>query len=448
MMEYGNIVGLVDPATNVNWLYVILFPLVGTSIATVGALLGSFKAVSIGPREALTAQYNVQRFTRKPLIERLFDLTGRRKRILPRIPMRNLSRHRVRTSITMISLGVSLILVFSCLALATGFLDPLENNYDNYEKWDLKVKLVNPMPGENITTILDGGFLQDLEVEMAMDDYIPIKDGDGLSFVRYQAFEVGSEMRDFNVIEGSFDPGNGILIGSIIANKLGLETGDEVEFVLGNISVKTTISGITGELMDDSFLMTLQQARDLFGSGGIVNSLVVRTGGMDNEEVETLFRENFPVSAFIYTDNVIKGIESMMQGVLAMFLIFIAFGIVAEVLFVSTTVVLNILDRESEFVSLRAIGGKPGRIRRMIVLETLLLLSGGLAIGLPLGYFTTRWAMAFMVKDLMYYLISVDIWVYFVTGLIAVISAVLASYISANHITKVKLVDAIRHRST
>ncbi len=448
MMEYGDIVGLVDPATNLNLIYVVIFALAGTGIATMGALLGSFKAASIGPREALTSQYNVQKFTRKTFLEKLLDITGRRERILPRVPLRNLSRHRVRTSITMISLGVYLILVFSCLALASGFLDPLENNYDNYEKWDLKVKLVNPLPEDNITTIFDGGSFQDLDVEMAMDDYIPIRDGDGLSFVRFQAFETESEMRNFHVIEGNFDPENGVLIGSIIANDLGLNTGDEVEFVQGNRSVTTTITGITGELMDDSFLMTLDQVKDLFGTGGFMNSLIVRTNGMDHEILEGIFRENFPVSAFIYTENVIKGIETMMQGILAMFFIFIAFGVVAEVLFVSTTVVLNILDRESEFVSLRAIGGKPGRIRRMIVLETMILLAGGLLIGLPLGFFTTRWAMAYMVKDLMYYIISVDVWVYFVTGLIAAISAILASYISANHITKVKLVDAIRHRST
>ena len=169
---------------------------------------------------------------------------------------------------------------------------------------------------------------------------------------------------------------------------------------------------------------------------------------MSEEEIEDLVRDNFAVSSFIYTDSVMDGLRAMLQGLLAMFVIFIAFGIIAEVLFISTTVVLNILDRETEFVSLRAIGSKPSRIRRMIVLETLILLGGGLIIGLPLGYFTTKWAMAYLVKDLMYYVISVDISVFVITATFAIVSAVIASYISANHITKVKLVDAIRQRST
>jgi putative ABC transport system permease protein len=448
MIEYGNIIGLVDPATNVNWIYVVIFGVVGISIATLGALLGSLKAASIGPREALTSQYAAKDFSKPPFIERIFDITGNRRMILPRVPMRNLSMHKLRTGITMVSLGVSLILVFSCLALAFGFMQPLEDNYDKYEKWDLKVKLVNPTLASDVSEILSEGSFQEQGVEISIDDYIPIMDDGKLSFARFQAFEEDSKLRNFNVIEGKFDPSNGILVGSILASQMDLKVGDEVEFVLGNLTATTKISGITGELMDDSFLMTVEQAEIILGTGGYVNSLIMNKGGLSEDEIEDLVRDNFAVSSFIYTDSVMDGIKSMLQGLLAMFAIFIAFGIIAEVLFISTTVVLNILDRETEFVSLRAIGSKPSRIRRMIVMETLILLGGGLIIGLPLGYFTTRWAMAYLVKDLMYYVISVDISVYIITGTFAILSAVIASYISANHITKVKLVDAIRQRST
>ena len=67
-------------------------------------------------------------------------------------------------------------------------------------------------------------------------------------------------------------------------------------------------------------------------------------------------------------------------------------------------------------------------------------------MGLPLGVITTKWAMAYLVKDLMYYVIHVDMAVYVITGLIAIASAVVASYISARHITKARLADTIRQR--
>ncbi len=448
MTEYAKLIGLVDPVLDIYWQYVIIFAVIGISIATLGALMGSLKAVSIGPREALTSQYAAQDFSKKPLIERLFDITGNRRAILPRVPLRNLSRHKFRTGITLISIGVSLILVFSCLALAFGFLQPLEDNYDNYEKWDLKVKLVDQIPAEEVYATLSSGDFTGTDAEVTLDEFIPIIDDGILSFSHFQAFSEDSSLRIFHVIEGEFDPGNGILVGSILADQLDLTVGSEVEFVIGNSTKTVKISGITGELMDDSFLMTLKQADSILGTNGSVNSIILNRGGMSNDEIEDILRENFAVSSFIYTDDVIRGMETMLQGLIAMFMIFIAFGVIAEVLFISTTVVLNILDRETEFVSLRAIGSKPGRIRRMIVLETLILLFGGLAIGLPLGFFTTKWAMAYMVKDLMYYVISVDASVYIITAGIAILSGVVASYVSARHITKVKLVDAIRQRST
>ncbi|MFO8050492.1 MAG: FtsX-like permease family protein [Thermoplasmatota archaeon] len=448
MTEYADLIGLVDPVLKIYWYYILIFFLIGTTIATLGALFGSLKAVSIGPREALTSQFNVEDYSKKPLVERLFEFGGRRRSIMVRIPMRNLGRHRLRTGITVLSLGVSLILVFSCLALAFGFTQPLEDNYQYYEKWDLKVRLVDPMPAEMVRSRLTSSGLAELDAEVSLDDHIPVRKESGeMEFTNYQAFEEDSDLREYNVIEGSYDPDNGILVGSILADKLGLFVGSEVVFVMGNRTSVAGISGITGELMDDSFLMTLDQAERIMGTSGAVNSIILNMGERSEESIEDLVRENFPVSSFIYTDDVINGMEMMLQGIIYMFMIFIGFGVIAEVLFVSTTVVLNILDRESEFVSLRAIGSKPGRIRRMIVLETLILLAGGLMIGLPLGFFTTKWSMAYLVKDLMHYVITVDLLVYLITGALALVSAVAASYISARHITRLKLVDAIRQRS-
>ncbi len=430
-----------------NWEYVAAFSIIGISISTLGAFLGSLKAIRIGPREALTSQYSMQDFSKKPILERLFDIIVYKRPILPRVPLRNLSRHKLRTGITLVSLGVSLILVFSCLALTFGFTQPLQKNYDSYEKWDLKVTFIEPVPASQTLTVIGSNEFLGTGAEISIDDYIPIEDGDKLSFARIQAFENGSNLRKFHLIDGSYKPGRGILAGSILAKDLGITVGDTVVFVIGNKTSSAEVTGITGELMDDSFLMTLDQAWSIFGMGEFANSIVLNRAGMDKDQIESIVREKFHVSSFIYTDDVINGMENMLQGLISMFLIFIAFGVIAEVLFVSTTVVLNILDRETEFISLRAIGAKPGRVMWMIMVETLILLVGGLLIGLPLGVITTKWAMAFMVKDLMYYVIEVGPWVYIVTAMIAVISALAASYISGRYIIKTKLVNAIRQRS-
>jgi putative ABC transport system permease protein len=237
-------------------------------------------------------------------------------------------------------------------------------------------------------------------------------------------------------------------MGSIIANELGLEAGSQVTFVIGNTTTTAKVAGITGEFLDDSILMTLPQADTVLLSQGKVNAVITEQGGMSRDALESSLRSQLPIASVAYTQDVIDGMTSMLEGITVMFYIFIGFGVVSEVLFVSTTVVLSILEREGEFVSLRAIGTKPGKIRRMIVLESVILLAGGLLIGLPLGAFVTIRGLAYIVGNLMYYTITIPPSVYVLTTAIAVVSALLAAFISSNHIRKIDLADAIRQRQS
>ena len=447
IMAYASVIGLIDPVTTIFWIYPLIFGSIGILISTLGAFLGSLKVISIGPRAALTSQYSNQDFSKKPILERLFDIIAYRRPILPRIPLRNLSRHKVRTGITMISLAFSFLLVFACLTMALGFLQPVENNYEKYETWDLKAAMIDRMGRAEAISILSGPEFAGTGAEVTLDDFAPIVRGDDMEFVHVQAFSSDSTLRNYNVIDGKRDFSRGVLVGSVLASNLDLKVDSTITFLVGNVTTTTAVTGITGELMDDSILMSLDQSEELLLTGGTVNAIILDMGGGSKEDLESSLRAVFPIASFAYSDDVVHGMESMLEGMIAMFSIFIIFGIISEVLFVSTTVVLNILDREMEFISLRAIGTKPGKIRRMIVTETLILLAGGLALGLPLGVMTTRWAMSYMVEGMMYYVLEVPIAVYVITGLIATLSAVIASYVSANHITKVKLSDAIRQRA-
>lgn len=443
---YARFIGIVDPVYSLQLTYVLLFCALGIGISTLAALFGALRAISIGPREALTTQYQTQDFSKKPLVELAFDKVAYKRPILPRIAIRNLARHRFRTLITILSLALSLVLLFSCIAFSIAFTQPLERNYSEYEKWDLKATLLERSDASWVHERLNATGLTGLRTEVMLDDYVPIMDGDKMKFVHVQAFEPGSQLRSFNVISGKKDLAGGVLMGSIIAKELGLEAGSQVTFVIGNTTTTAKVMGITGEFLDDSILMTLPQADDLLLTQGKVNAVITEQGGMSRDALESALRAQLPIASAAYTQDVIDGMTSMLEGITAMFYIFIGFGVVSEVLFVSTTVVLSILEREGEFVSLRAIGTKPGKIRRMIVLESMILLGGGLVIGLPLGAFVTIRGLAYIVGDLMYYNITIPPAVYVLTTAIAVVSAMLAAFISSNHIRKIKMADAIRQR--
>jgi len=412
-----------------------------------GALVGSFKALRVGPREALASHYQTQAFSKKPLVERLFMSSGSKHKILNRVPVRNLGRHKVRTFITVFALASSLILVFTCLAMALGFDKPLETNYDEYEMWDLKVTFAEPLDEATVLSLLNKPEFSGINAELHMDNFISIrKDGD-LDFAHIQAFEQDTKLRDFNLIDGKKDLADSVLAGSVISKDLDIEPGSKITFVIGNMTRDVTVSGITGELLDDSFLLTLDLAGDIFHTENIINALIIDLGSTSRAEVESALRANFAITSVIYTDDVIEGMEVFMEGLVGMLFMFILFGVVAEVLFISTTVVLGILDREMEFISLRAIGVEPGKIRSLIVNESLILLTFALIIGLPLAYYITQFAMAYIVQDLMYYQLDIGFYTYAITAVIAILSTMVASFVSSRHITKLELADTIRNRT-
>ena len=443
---YAGFMGLSEPVYTVFWEFPAIFGFLGIFITTAGAFIGSLRALSIGPREALTSQYNTAVFSHKPIVERLLDLFGKHKNILARVPLRNLSRHRIRTGVTVVALAFSMILVFATIALANSFTKPIEDNYDRYEKWDLQAALVDYHPRGTVERSLGNISGDGITAEPAVRDFVAVRRDDRLVFARVQAFSENSTLRSFHVIEGRNDPDSGILVGSILAKDLGLEPGGEVTLVVGNATSTVRIAGITGELMDDSFLMTLAQADSYLYTGGSVNSVLISMGDSSREDIERSVHAELPVASFSYTEDVITGMESLMRSLLMVFFIFIAFGVIAEVLFISTTVVLSILDREMEFISLRAMGADPGRIRRMVVSESLFLLVLGLIIGLPLGALTSQWTFEYLMAELMYFDITIDPAAYIYTSLIAVAATVLSSFISARHITKQKLADTIRNK--
>jgi len=443
---YASILGLLNPVYTIFWIYPFIFALAGVVICTGAAFFGALKAVKIGPREALTSNYHAQAYSKKPVVEKLFDTVASNRKIMPRITLRNLSRNRARTVLTVVALAFSMILVFSTLALALSFMQPIEKNYGEYETWDLELGLTDYKDSDELAGVLDSPSMQGIRGEPYLNDYVPLKLKSEMSFVHVQAFVNNSQLRHFHVIDGEENFDKGVLVGSILANSLGVKPGSKIQFVVGNATSTATVTGITGELLDESIFMTLYQAENLIHTDGNVNSVIIDQGALSRDEVEEKLRYGLPVASFSYTQDAVDGMETMMASLTSMFVVFIGFGIMAEVLFVSTTVVLNVLDREMEFLSLRALGATPGKVRNMVVGESLIVLAGGVVIGLPLGLLTTNWTMSYLVQDLMYFEMEIGLSVYVLTTVIAAVATLAASMISGRHIIKLNLADTIRQR--
>ena len=447
VLAYADVIGLVDPVTDLNPTYPLIFAILGVAISTAAAALGAFRILRIGPREALYSSYRTVDFNKKPFMERFLQpFIG--NRVLPRMIVRDISRHRVRTLMTVCALSVSLVLVFASISMVVGFTRPLERNYEEYEMFDARVVLSEGMSWSSLRQALNASEL-DIVAEPAMEEFVTLHSSESMHFVKLQAYIRDTKLRNYNVIEGSEDLDRGALMGSKLARDLSVEVGDRVTIGLGSSNASLIIVGITGELMDDSIMMDLDKALSLKGERALIDTFVI--GGLDDgerSEFEEAMRLALPVSNIVYSSDVLHGMEAMMQGITAILYIFILFGVLAEVLFIGTTVTLGILDRQDDLVNLRAMGVRPMSIRRMLVLETAGLIIISFIIGFPLAYYATVWSFAYIARDIMYFVLEIPVFVYFATAAIALLTGLITAFISAWHIGKLHIALHIRNRLT
>jgi putative ABC transport system permease protein len=181
--QYAAIIGLAAPVTAVFWQYLVLFGALGIGISTLAAFLGSTKTLSIGPRMAMTSQYLTQSFSKKPLLERRFEKFPGQRKILSRVPLRNLFRHKRRTTVTIIAIAASMIVVFASFGLTLNFLQPLQRNYNDYEKWDLQVTLAGYQNETHVLNKLASPSMAGLNGEAMVNDYAGIETNKGVQFV-------------------------------------------------------------------------------------------------------------------------------------------------------------------------------------------------------------------------------------------------------------------------
>jgi len=196
-----------------------------------------------------------------------------------------------------------------------------------------------------------------------------------------------------------------IVIGSSLANNLGVKPGDELT-LLGSGkdgSVAAAILPVTGTFKSgsndlDRFFseIPLHTFQDIFSMGSSAHTIVV-VGDKVEEQPQLLAMLKQVVAG--RDGLVVVGWEELMPGLMEGIQIdkvsgFIFQGILMAILIFSilNTFLMSILERTREFGLMLALGSRPGRIAGLLMLESALLTLIGLAIGMIIGSALVYWA--------------------------------------------------------
>lgn len=245
--------------------------------------------------------------------------------------------------------------------------------------------------------------------------------------------------------------GRNTIVNGILASGAGLQVGDSINVLTAVGEVPYTVVGIASDYLNaklaTAYISQANIAAD-FGRQEDVFYQINLQDGADPAAVEAAFKQlllPYPqfklIAGQAYIDQNMQLFDAMFAGMYAM-LIFLA---IPSLIAMVNTLAIGVIERRREIGMLRAVGATRRQVRRIILVEALILAAIGVAFGLLaglyLGYMATSATSAFGFP-LDYAFPASAILVAIAAGLLF---GVLAALIPARQAAGLPIVSALRY---
>jgi len=195
-----------------------------------------------------------------------------------------------------------------------------------------------------------------------------------------------------------------IVIGSVLARNLKVDIGDELtllgsgldgSFAAGVVIVTGIFDSGIADLDRNIAEMPLAAFQEMFAMGGDGHEIVIATQDLfDASRIIRQVRDVLPSGGDVVVHDwnalqpgLQQAIQADMAGAWFMYgvlVILVAFSVL-------NTQLMSVLERTKEFGIILSLGLTPGRIGRLVILETMLMGGLGLIIGVAIGGLLTYW---------------------------------------------------------
>lgn len=375
--EYNAIIGLPEILVKFSFLPFIE-PIILAIITTIfAAVFGTMDVIRLKPVEALEDRNIPFPLKKKFSIERgLFRIA--KVGYLSRIPFRHVLYRRRRTLITALTISVASLLALSSLGFMDSMFKQIDSYYDGNVKYDYEMTLSTPLPVDHVKNVISEYNDQIVVEEGIKTETLISFDGKNETGL-LEAYVSNSIMRSVNIEEGSKVDGQ-VIIGKVLALRLEATVGDMVNLTIFNfetLSAETKsfkISGIAAELLDLSIFLDYSLAEDLMGLHGTAQTYYLKAPNVDGEQLtEDLLDLPIGVQSVLSKEKSREAIITLMQALIGFIAAVIIIGFIVLALFSINVVVVDTIEREREFVNIRANGGSTFQIFKIIALQIYLI---------------------------------------------------------------------------
>jgi putative ABC transport system permease protein len=366
-----------------------------------------------------------------------------------KMALRGVGRNPRRTIYTIIGVVLSLMLVL----VSWGMIDTIRNLMDRQfveiQQEDATVHFATPTGTEDVAALLEIEGVAEAEPVLTVP--VSLEAGGTHYETALVVLEDGTDMhRLMSTTEGWIDlPDEGLVLGEATEGLLGVEIGDQINIALATGgSVTEQVVAFVDEPLGTMAYMARSRAEVLTGSElPATSAFIAYADGADSKTLRNAVTELPRVAAF--EDS--KALYDMMQRFMVLFYAFVGvmllFGGAMAFALIFNAMSVNIAERTREVATLLAVGTDRRSISKYITAENLVVAAMGIPIGLVVGYFAAKEAMASFSSDLFAFDLYIQPSTYLLASLAILLVALISQWPGLRAIRRINIPKIVKERS-
>ncbi len=442
-----------------RWNVTMFGVVVGVLTCAIAAFSPSRQAAGIPPAEAMrpvAPSYG----SRSLKLDRWLP-TGS---LLMRIPLRNVFRQPRRTFSTLVGVVSALCL----MVMARGLLDSMGSALDKMIGgmfgYDVRVDFVEFQTRRTTETIRSwpGVVWAEGTLELPME----FRKGGRTYSALLNGVEPGSKLRPLEDAHGASIevPSEGAIFGPALRSRLQLSLGDTVWVSLpeqitpeASRAVPIRVAGFNQEAIGTQVYLLRSEMERLFRRelalpGNAITSVAMKVDPAYLADVRRRALDLPHAGAAMVQVSIRAMVQRLVETSRRFVLIMEVFGYILAFATLFNTITINVLERRAEMATLRTLGVSNGQIGRMVAIESLIVASIGLIVGLPIanGFVHLFWQAAQTPEQ--QELFSFDVQILPTTFIVAAVAVLmicsLALLPALRTVQRMDLAKAVKERST
>jgi len=368
-----------------------------------------------------------------------------------KMSLRSIFRNRGRFAVSVLGIISSVVLlVFSCFSLdATDYL--MNQNFEQINRYDYMIRFTEPIKYSEILDWTRWDEVQRMEPMMEL----PVK----LHAGGESKDEVLLGMIPSNRLKRVYDklgqerqiPEEGILLGKRVADKLGLQVGDEVvvETTLGigpSCSSLLTVMGINEPMTGSGSYVSFSTINGLLGEQELASAVLLKLDAAQMPSVENRLQEMSRVASVNSPARERETFEQLMGTTTTSIAIMILFAGLLGLAIIYNSSVMTFNERQRELASLRVLGYSRGEVSGLLRKETWMQALLGIALGLPAGKTAGAAYMVSASTELYSFPVIIYPRTYFIVAGLALFFVWIGQQLAIRKVERLDMVEALKNQ--